>query len=52
MKTIGFTALYGAILFGSWELQKFDLLLGHTVGVFGLIVASVFLADHLARKYL
>jgi hypothetical protein len=50
MKTLLITLAYGAILITSWEIQKFDLLLGHTLGVIGVIALTVFLADHLARK--
>jgi hypothetical protein len=52
MKGIGLTLLYGAILFGSWELQKVDLLLGYTLGVFGILGATILTVDYLARKYL
>jgi hypothetical protein len=52
MKLLLTTAVYGAILYGSLELQKTDVLLGYTLGVFGILIATVFVIDHLARKYL
>jgi hypothetical protein len=52
MKLILITALYAGILVGSWELQKYDLLLGYSLGVFGILAATFFLVDYLARKYL
>lgn len=50
MKLIGIATVYGAILFGSWELQKFDLLLGYTLGLVGLIAATVLFSYYIARK--
>jgi hypothetical protein len=52
MKAFGFILLFSAILFGSLELQKIDLLLGYTLGVFGLLGATIWAVDSLARKYL
>jgi hypothetical protein len=52
MKLFGFFILFSAILVGSWELQKSDLLLGHTVGIFGILGATIWAVDSLARKYL
>jgi hypothetical protein len=52
MKTILFTILFGAIFLISWEIQKFDYLLGHTVGIVALLITGVFLIDHLAKKIL
>jgi hypothetical protein len=52
MRTIGIGLLYGAILLGSWELQKVDMLLGYTLGLFGILGATVWLVDHLTKKYL
>jgi hypothetical protein len=52
MKIFGFILLFSAILFGSWELQKTDLLLGYTLGVFGILGATIWAVDSLARKYL
>jgi hypothetical protein len=52
MKLFGFLILFSAILFGSWELQKTDLLLGYTLGVFGFLLAAIWFVDYLARKYL
>jgi hypothetical protein len=43
-------ALYGAILFGSLELQKIDLLLGYTLGVFGILGTTLLAVDYMARK--
>lgn len=52
MKLFGFLILFSAILFGSWELQKTDLLFGYTLGVFGFLGATIWFVDYLARKYL
>lgn len=52
MKFFGFLILFAAILAGSWELQKYDLLLGYTLGVFGTLGATIWAVDTLARKYL
>lgn len=52
MKLLGFFILFAAILFGSWELQKYDLLLGHTLGVFGILGVTIWAVDSMARKYL
>jgi hypothetical protein len=52
MKLLGFFILFAAILFGSWELQKHDLLLGYTLGVFGILGATIWAVDSMARKYL
>jgi hypothetical protein len=52
MKLFGFLILFSAILFGSWELQKTDFLLGYTLGVFGALGAAIWFVDYLARKYL
>ena len=52
MKLFGFFILFSVILFGSWELQKTDLLLGYTLGVFGILGATIWAVDSLARKYL
>lgn len=52
MKLFGFFILFAAILVGSWELQKIDLLLGHTLGVFGILGATIWAVDSMARKYL
>ena len=41
---------YAAVLLIGWEIQKFDLLLGHTVGVLGILALTVLLADQIARK--
>ena len=50
MKTVLLIAALVAVLPVSWEIQKFDLLLGHTLGVFGLLGMTLALVDHLARK--
>ena len=50
MKTVGIAIAYGATLLISWEIQKFDLLLGHTIGVLGVLGITVLLADHLSKK--
>jgi hypothetical protein len=42
---------YFAILSISWEIQKTDLLLGYTLGVFGILLLSAFMIDYLARKW-
>jgi hypothetical protein len=52
MKLFGFFILFVAILLVSWELQKIDLLLGYTLGVFGFLGTTIFFVDYLARKYL
>ena len=52
MKAIGFFLLFAAILVGSWKLQETDLLLGYTLGVFGILGATIWAVDSLARKYL
>ena len=52
MKLIGITIAYAGILVGSWELQKYDLLLGYTLGVFGILILTIFTVDYMARKYL
>jgi hypothetical protein len=52
MKAIGFLFLFAAILVGSWKLQETDLLLGYTLGVFGMLGATIWAVDSLARKYL
>lgn len=52
MKLFGFFILFVAILVGSWKLQETDLLLGYTLGVFGLLGAVIWFVDYLARKYL
>jgi hypothetical protein len=50
MKLTLLTIAYAVVLVGSWELQKHDLLLGYTLGVFGVLALSVATVDHLARK--
>jgi hypothetical protein len=50
MKLLGITIAYGIILVASLELQKYDLLLGYTVGVVGILATTFFLVDYLARK--
>lgn len=52
MKLIGFFFLFAAILVGSWELQKYHLLLGYTLGVFAILGATIWAVDSMARKYL
>jgi hypothetical protein len=52
MKLFGFFILFATLLVGSWELQKTDLLLGYTLGVFGLLGSTIWFVDYLARKYL
>jgi len=52
MKVIGFILLFSAILLGSWELQKYDLLLGYTLGIFAILGATIWAVDSMARKYL
>jgi hypothetical protein len=42
--------VYGIILVVGWELQKWDLLLGYTITVFGILATTFFLVDYLARK--
>ena len=50
MKTTLIGIGYGAILLIGWKIQEFDLLLGHTIGIFGILTLTVFLADQIARK--
>lgn len=52
MKLILLGTAYAAVLVGSWELQKSDLLLGYTLGVFGVLALSIATVDYLARKHL
>ena len=52
MKLFGFFILFAVILIGSWKLQETDLLLGYTLGVFGMLGATIWAVDSLARKYL
>lgn len=52
MKVFGFFILFAVILIGSWKLQETDLLLGYTLGVFGMLGATIWAVDSLARKYL
>jgi hypothetical protein len=52
MKFFGFLVLFAAILIGSWKLQETDLLLGYTLGVFGILGATIWAVDSMARKYL
>ena len=42
--------VYGVILVGSLELQKVNLLLGYTIGVFGILATTFLMIDYLARK--
>jgi hypothetical protein len=50
MKLTLLGAAYAIVLVGSWELQKSDLLLGYTLGVFGVLALTVGTVDYLARK--
>ena len=50
MKLTLLTIAYAVVLVGSWELQKYDLLLGYTLGVFGVLALTVATVDYLARK--
>jgi hypothetical protein len=50
MKLTLLTIAYAVVLTGSWELQKSDLLLGYTLGVFGVLGLTVLAVDYLARK--
>ena len=50
MKLILLGAAYAVVLVGSWELQKTDLLLGYTLGVFGVLALTVGTVDYLSRK--
>ena len=50
MKLILLGAAYTVVLVGSWELQKTDLLLGYTLGVFGVLALTVGTVDYLSRK--
>ena len=50
MKLILLGIGYAVVLVGSWELQKSDLLLGYTLGVFGVLALTVGTIDYLSRK--
>jgi hypothetical protein len=50
MKLLTIGLAYGAVLLTSWELEKFDQLLGYTVGVFGILGITFFLVDYLAQR--
>ena len=50
MKLTLLTIAYAVVLVGSWELQKTDLLLGYTLGVFGILAVTVGTVDYLSRK--
>lgn len=39
-----------ASMFLSWELQKIDLLMGHTVGIVLMLVVAILGVDYMARK--
>ena len=52
MKLFGFFILFAAILVGSWKLQETDLLLGYTLGVFGMLGATIWAVDSMTREYL
>jgi hypothetical protein len=52
VKTVGIFVAYAVVLLTGLEIQKYDLLLGHTLGVFGILGVTFFLVDHLARKVL
>jgi hypothetical protein len=42
---------YVAVVGIGLEVQKTDLLLGHTIGSFGVVILSIFVADYFARKW-
>lgn len=50
MKLALLTAAYVAVLVGSWELQKTELLLGYTLGVVGVLGITFVAVDYLARR--
>lgn len=50
MKLALLTIAYAVVLVGSTELQKHDLLLGYTLGVFGVLALTVITIDQLTRK--
>jgi hypothetical protein len=52
MKLFGFFILFAVVLVGSWKLQEIDLLLGYTLGVFGMLGTTIWAVDSMARKYL
>jgi hypothetical protein len=39
----------GSLIIG-WEVQNIDLLLGHTLGVFGQILSAILGVDYMARR--
>jgi hypothetical protein len=51
MKLFGFFILFAAILVGSWKLQEIDLLLGYTLGIFGILGATIWAIYSLGKKY-
>ena len=46
----GMMAGLTAAMFLSWELQKIDLLMGHTVGVVLMLVVAILSVDYMARR--
>lgn len=46
----GMMAGLTAALILSWELQKIDLLMGHTVGVALMFVVALLGVDYMARR--
>ena len=34
----------------AWQVQTIDLLLGHTIGVFGILLSAIFGVDYMARR--
>lgn len=39
-----------ASLILGWQMQTIDLLLGHTVGVFGILLSAILGVDYMARR--
>jgi hypothetical protein len=43
------TGMTGSVILG-WQIQAIDLLLGHTVGVFGILLSAILGVDYMARR--
>lgn len=39
----------GSLIIG-WQIQTIDLLIGHTVGVFGIFISTLLGVDYMARR--
>lgn len=43
------TGMTASLILG-WQVQTVDLLLGHTVGVFGILLSAILGVDYMARR--